>query len=103
MEIKQHMELKWKEITDTKNEREALFSNFEANKDRISELYFEIEIKQLQYMLLKRKQLSDLKIKAIDTNSIEGIEKVNETCIHLTRENLVLNGYMERLLQEGLV
>lgn len=91
------------EVRRVKNERDALFLNFEANKDRISELHFEIEIKQLQYLFLKRKQLSDLKLSAIDVNSIVGIEKVNDTCIQLAQEKLVDNGYLERLVQEGLV
>ena len=102
MEIKLKMESKWEEITATKNEREALFDNFEANKDRIAELHFEVEIKQLQYMFLKREQLAELKKTAIVPDSVTGIEKVNETCIGLTQKHLIEYGYGERLKQPNL-
>ncbi|WP_103110973.1 hypothetical protein [Brevibacillus reuszeri] len=103
MDIKQRMESKWEEITATKNEREALFDNFDANKDKISELHFEVEIKQLQYMFLKREQLEKLKRTASDLESVTSIEKVNETCIELTQKQLIENGYEKRLKQEGLI
>ncbi|APB77364.1 hypothetical protein BJH92_15460 [Paenibacillus polymyxa] len=97
MDIKEKMESKWEEIVATKNEREALFENFEDNKDRISELHFEVEIKQLQYMFLKREQLAEL-----DPDNVTGAEKINETCIELSQKKLIENGYEERLKREGL-
>lgn len=103
MDIKQKMESKWEEITATKNEREALFDNFEANKNRISELHFEVEIKQLQYMFLKREQLAGVKRTALDPDSVTRIEKVNETCIELVQKQLIENGYEEKLQKEGLL
>lgn len=103
MGINERMEMKWGEITATKNEREALFENFEDNKDKISKLYFEVEIKKLQYMLLKRDQLAGLKTKVYDSDSVTRIEKLNETCVELLQKNLIEKGYEERLKQEGIV
>ncbi|GAA0840511.1 hypothetical protein GCM10008915_36180 [Bifidobacterium pullorum subsp. gallinarum] len=103
MGIEEKMESKWKEITSTKDERETLFENFEDNKDRIAELHFEVEIKQLQYMLLKRQQLAELKKATLDPDSVVRIEEINETCVELARKRLVEFGYSERLKQEGLI
>lgn len=103
MNINEKMELKWEEITTTTNEREALFMNFEVNKDRISGLYFEREIKKLQYMFLKREQLTEMKINSYDQDSISRIEKMNETCISLLTKRLIEDGYEDRLKQYGLV
>ncbi|KJD43009.1 hypothetical protein QD47_24915 [Paenibacillus terrae] len=101
--LSKKMEFKWEEITVTKNKREALFDKFEANKDRISELYFELEIKQLQYMYLKREQLTEMKKTTTIPDSIMRIDKMNETCIHLSQKKLIEYGYKELLEQEGLI
>ncbi|MGG3278997.1 hypothetical protein [Paenibacillus solani] len=103
MDIKQKMESKWEEITATKNERESLFDNFEVNKDKIAELHFEVEIKQLQYMHLKREQLAELKKNAFDPDSVTRVEQINDRCIGLTQKHLIEYGYEERLRQEGLI
>lgn len=101
--IQENLSSKWDEITAVKKEREALFTNFDENKDRISELYYEIEIKKLQYMFLKREQLSVLKIISKVPDDVAKIEYVNETCIGIIQKNLVDEGYEERLKSEGLI
>ncbi|QMV43726.1 hypothetical protein [Cohnella cholangitidis] len=106
MNIKEKMELKWEEMTAVKNERESLFDNFEANKERIAELHFEVEIKQLEYMFLKREQLAELKKTekvAIVAESVASVESINDTCIGLVQKRLIEYGYEERLKQEGLL
>lgn len=106
MSIKEKMELKWEEMTAIKNERESLFDNFEANKERISELHFEVEIKQLEYMFLKREQLAELKENekvSIVLKSVADVENINDTCIELVQKRLIEYGYEERLKHEGLL
>lgn len=100
MDIKERMNSKMTEIADLKNEREALFSDFETNKERISELYYEIEIKKLQYMFLKREQLTELKKdekSAVVAESVSNVESINETCIKLLQKQLIESGFEERI------
>jgi len=106
MNINEKMELKWKEMTALENERELLFDEFEANKERIGELYFEVEIKKLQYMFLKREQLVEQRENssvAIIVDSVSNVESINETCIGLVQKQLIESGYEERLKREQLI
>lgn len=101
MNIREKMDAKWDEIIAAKNEREELFSDFDNNKDRIIELYYEIEIKQLEYVLLKREQLKQLKLTTLNPENVERIERINETCIKELQERLIKHGYIEGL-PEGI-
>ncbi|AJS59190.1 hypothetical protein [Paenibacillus sp. IHBB 10380] len=103
MDFTQRMESKWEEITVTKNERELLFDNFEANKECIAELHYEVEIKQLQYLFLKREQLAGLKEVLNTPDLMADIEKINETCISIAQKHLVEAGLKERLVLESLI
>lgn len=98
--------MKWEEMKAIKNERESLFSDFEANKERIADLHFEAEIKKLQYMLLKREQLAAVQKTekvAIVRESAASVESINETCIKLVQEQLIKYGYEKRLKVEELL
>ncbi|WP_168121916.1 hypothetical protein [Paenibacillus sp. HB172176] len=87
-------------MEEIKKQRSALFANEQRNQEQIKALYYEIEMMKLQYMLLKRQQLKELKEgtsfqKVIE--SVEGTEKINEDCIRILRNNLLDNGYRDRL------
>jgi hypothetical protein len=97
------MGLKWNEITTTKGERENLFSDFENNKERIVELHHEIEIKQLQYLFLKREQLRQSKETSLDNENVERVKRINESCIEVLRKRLINHGFKERLQAEKLI
>lgn len=95
MDINDTMKAKMDEIEQTKAARELLFADFEANKKQIAVMYYEIESLQLEYFLLKRAQLAELKMKAGPDilEHIEGIAKVNEHCLHITRGKLIEAGF----------
>jgi hypothetical protein len=106
MELEQEMNLKWAEIEEAKAKRQALFADEIGNRDQIGVQYYEINILELQYMLLKRKQLMEL----YDTSpyqvvrgSAENIASINEHCIRILRRELAKNGYQSRLEQLGLL
>lgn len=104
MNIKKEMEIKWSEIITTKNKRESLFSDFDKNKVEIVELHFEIEIMNLQYLLLKREQLTELKRSTSSNLNLEKIEQIVEVTISKLQERLIKNGLQERIkpiLQSG--
>jgi predicted nuclease with TOPRIM domain len=103
MNVREKMDLKWDEITATKNERENLFSDFDKNKERIIELHYEVEIKQLEYLLLKREQLEDLRKTSVDPENVERVNKINETCIKQLQDRLSSYGFIERLQAEKLI
>lgn len=104
MEIKEQMQAKWDEMDFMKNERELLFENFEANKDKIAELHFEGEILKLQYMFLKRQQLEEFeRTSFIVSDSIDSVNSINETCISLLQKRLIEDGFEERLQREKLI
>ncbi|TFB14114.1 hypothetical protein E3U55_14455 [Filobacillus milosensis] len=103
MNIQEKMDLKWNEITATKKEREELFSDFENNKGKISELYYETEIKQLEYMFLKREQLEQLRKTTYHNENVDRVERILETCITQVRERLIKKGLKERLQAEKLI
>lgn len=103
MDINEQMEAKWQEMTDVKNEREALFDNFEANKDKIAELHFEVEIKKLQYMLLKREQLNEISRTDNMPGVTDNVKSINESCIAILQKRLIEDGFRERLQQESLI
>lgn len=101
-ELKYILDMKHEEIAMLKNERESLFDKFEENKNRITELYFEIEIKKLHIMNTKREQFVELKKTASDIAFIISVERINETCIAIVKKKLIENGYEERLKTEAV-
>lgn len=103
MNIREKMDIKWEEITSTKNDRENLFSDFDKNKERIIELHYEVEIKQLQYLLLKREQLEQLRKTSLSPENVDRIKEINETCINELQERLIKHGFKERLKTEKLI
>lgn len=104
MEIKEKMEAKWNEMDSVKKERELLFENFEANKDKIAELYYEGEILKLQYMFLKRQQLDKAnRTFPVVAKSIDSVNSINETCISVLQKRLIEDGFRERLQREELI
>lgn len=104
MGINEQMEAKWDEMDAVKKERELLFENFEANKAKIAELYYEGEFLKLQYMFLKRQQLEKFdRTSSVVSESIDSVKFINETCINLLQKRLIEDGYEDRLRQEDLV
>jgi hypothetical protein len=99
--IKEKLGMKWNEAQSIKNEREALFSDFDKNKSRIVDLYYEIEIKKLEYLLLKREQIEESKKTTNYLEAVERVERINENCIKLFRKKLTENGYGERIRISG--
>lgn len=104
MEIKEQMEVKWHEMDAVKKERELMFENFEANKDKIAELHYEGEILKLHYMFLKRQQLEEFdRTSHVVSESIDSVKFINETCIDLLQKRLIEDGFEERLQREKLI
>lgn len=108
IEITETLKAKMAVIEALRAEREALFANFEGSKDRIGELYYEIELKELDYLYLKREQLNALKEKYSTPHEEWGskfnddllahatkVEKINETCIGLATKRLKEAGFLE--------
>ncbi|OXM83997.1 hypothetical protein [Paenibacillus rigui] len=104
MDINKQIEAKLQKISDVEKERESLFENFEANKNKIGELHYEIEILKLQYMFLKRQQLDAAdRTYHIVAENIDSVKSINETCIGLLQKRLIEDGFGERLQQEKLI
>lgn len=103
MSIKEKMDLMWNEITATKNKREDMFSDFENNKEKIIELHYETEIKELQYLFLKREQLKQLKETSPDTEDVERIEAITDIAVQSLQESLIKHGFNKRLEAEKLI
>lgn len=104
MTIENEMKIVWAEMEKLKNEREELFTDLEANKSRIANLHYEIEIKKLQYMIVKRGQLvavNDASERV--AQSAADVAEINETCIGILQKTLAEHGFSERLKQEGLI
>lgn len=104
MGIVEQMEAKWDEMDSVKKEREILFEDFEANKEKIAEMYYEGEILKLQYMILKRQQLAEAdRTFPVVAESIDSVSSINETCISILQKTLIEDGFEDRLLREGLI
>lgn len=104
MGIVEQMEAKWDEMGAVKKERGILFEDFEANKEKIAELYYEGEILKLQYMFLKRQQLAEADSTfPVVAESIDSVSSINENCISVLQKHLIKDGFEERLRREGLI
>lgn len=96
MDINEQMKAKMVEIEAAEAKRESLFEEFEVNKDRIADMYYEAEKLKLEYLLLKREQLQASKMnetRTIILSSIADVENINENCIRILQQKLIQAGY----------
>lgn len=106
MDLQKRMETKMAEISAAEVDRETLFEEFEKNRARIAESHYEVEKLKLDYLLLKREQLSSARInedRKIILQSLDDVEKINETCISILQKKLTDADWIPREDKEELI
>lgn len=106
MDLQKRMEAKMAEMEAAEVARESLFEDFENNKRRIAESYYEVEQLRLEYLMLKREQLNASRIdedRKIILETLNDVEQINETCISILRKKLTHAGWIPFEAKEGLI
>ncbi|GIO39286.1 hypothetical protein J41TS12_41470 [Paenibacillus antibioticophila] len=106
IDLQKRMEAKMTEITEAEAERESLFEDFENNKARIAESYYEVEKLRLEYLILKREQLNASRIyenRKVVLESLDNVEQINETCILILQKKLTDAGWIPPDDKEGMI
>lgn len=108
LSIQQRLEEKSEQIEAIKQRRRTLFADVPANEKEIISLHFEIELKKLELLHIKREQITELKSstdvydKTMYLHQLTRLQSINEKCITLLVKRLFEEGHGLELKKEGL-